>query len=348
VLLFINAIVLVVEEYEILAGNEASLSLDQRSWAQPVSYTFTSLFTLELAVKLLALGITDYTSSTSNLFDFFVLASIVVTQFLAEVLPGHQEQIVRYILAIRLGRLGRFLAHNKEISLIVATFFRMLPAAAKLLQVLFVAMFCFSALGGQLFGGLINYGPQYGLLNVTDFGQANYYANNFNDLASGMVVCFELLVVNNWFIIADGFTAVASPKPLVRLFFVVVYIFGVLVCLNIVLAFALDSFNEARATMNDASATEASDDAAEGTADGSLDTDGRDHSASISKAQNAFRAVVPFHLPNAGSVGRLLTRAAARSPTGSPTAGARAKINDAQQGADGGGSSWDVRPVEAA
>ena len=48
--------------------------------------------------------------------------------------------------------------------------------------------------------------------------QANYYANNFNDLASGLVVCFELLVVNNWFIICEGFAQVACicacrPKP---------------------------------------------------------------------------------------------------------------------------------------
>ena len=50
------------------------------------------------------------------------------------------------------------------------------------------------------------------LMNVS-FGAADYFPNNFNDLGSGMVVCFELLVVNNWFIIADGFAAV-SPMPM--------------------------------------------------------------------------------------------------------------------------------------
>jgi hypothetical protein len=128
----------------------------------------------------------------------------------------------------------------------------------------------FSAVGMQAFGGLINYGPQRAALEKSTFGSSNeraqspnhasvglctissadrallcappsqYYANNFNDLASGMVVCFELLVVNNWFILADGFCQVAHVAG-VRAFFLSVYIIGVLVCLNVVTSFAIDS-----------------------------------------------------------------------------------------------------------
>jgi hypothetical protein len=60
----------------------------------------------------------------------------------------------------------------------------------------------------QLFGGRINYGPQKEVLQASTFGELNYYANNFNDLASGMVLCFELLYVNNWHVLASGFTKV--------------------------------------------------------------------------------------------------------------------------------------------
>ena len=60
-------------------------------------------------------------------------------------------------------------------------------------------------------------------------------ANNFNDLASGIVTCFELLVVNNWYVIEGGFELV-SDRAVVRFFFTAVYVIGVLVCLNIVTA----------------------------------------------------------------------------------------------------------------
>ena len=85
---------------------------------------------------------------------------------------------------------------------------------------LFVIMFFFSTLGGQLFGGKINYGPQLPALAGTKFAKANYFANNFNDLASGFVVCFELLVVNNWFLLCEGFEQVAplGQQPLKQLF----------------------------------------------------------------------------------------------------------------------------------
>ena len=46
----------------------------------------------------------------------------------------------------------------------------------------------FSVLGTQLFGGVINTDPKshYSkVLAATDFGQAGYYANNFNDMPSG-------------------------------------------------------------------------------------------------------------------------------------------------------------------
>lgn len=36
------------------------------------------------------------------------------------------------------------------------------------------------------------------LLEADDFVGNNYWANNFNDMMSGMNVLFNLLVVNNW------------------------------------------------------------------------------------------------------------------------------------------------------
>ena len=80
-------------------------------------------------------------------------------------------------------------------------------------RLLFVLMYAFSALGTQLFGGLINRDPtrpQAALLGNSSFGASDYYANNFNDMASGFVVCFELLVLNNWTVLTGGFVAVTS------------------------------------------------------------------------------------------------------------------------------------------
>lgn len=244
VMLAANAIYLVRVERQILDGSSSTIDLEAESWIKPLSEFFMSVFLIEMIVKLVALGPYGYVSSRANCFDGLVTIACVASVIYTLATPGIEQEALRVALAIQVGRLGRLLGAIKKVRLVVSTFGQMLPAAAKLLQVLFLAMFCFSALGTQLFGGLINYGPQLAILNVTDFGEANYYANNFNDLASGMVVCFELLVVNNWFIIADGFAAVA-PVPVARTFFVTIYVFGVLVFLSVVVAFAIDAFNTA-------------------------------------------------------------------------------------------------------
>ena len=288
--------------------------------------------------KLAGLGWNGYTISLSNCFDGTVTLLSITVAFASINESETQRGMIRYVLALRLGRFGRLLGKLKEVRTVVATFVKMLPAAAKLLKVLFVALFFFSTIGMQLFGGLINYGPSYATLQSTSFGTANYYANNFNDLASGFVVCFELLVVNNWFVICGGFERVAF-MPLVRLFFVAVYVFGVLVrrhgshavptslaplhacrrsslaacvpcvcvvqvCLNIVVAFALDSFNavqEANAEADEPAEEEEVRVPDEGSSDAGAVL-GRQHSPSIHEATRRFKPVLPVGLQGNASL----------------------------------------------
>ena len=298
-LLICNAVVLIVEEWDLLSGKASEYV--PHAWSRDVEIMFTILFTFEMSAKLAGLGWYEYRESLSNSFDGCVtLLSLAVLIFsLASAGATNSHGMIRYVLALRLGRFCRLLGSIPQVAVVAATFFRMVPAAAKLFKVLFVTMFVFSTVGVQLFGGLINKGPQYLALSQSDFGHANYWANNFNDLGSGFVVCFELLVVNNWFIITEGFTHVAY-MPLVRLFFVAVYIFGVLVCLNIVIAFAIESFDavkEANAALL-AGGGNAGDtgDAGDGTAVGRM------HSESILRAAERFKPVVPIGLQNSTSL----------------------------------------------
>lgn len=122
---------------------------------------------------------------------------------------------------------------------IITTFVRILPASISLLTTLLALMYIFASLGVQLFGGLIYHGNLK--LSGSAFHQANYYANNFNDMASGMVLLFELLVVNNWHILMDGFVIVTNWNT--HFFFIAFYVVGVLVMLNVVVAFILEAFH---------------------------------------------------------------------------------------------------------
>ena len=76
-----------------------------------------------------------------------------------------------------------------------------LPAATSVFMVLFVVLYFFAALGMLLYGGMITRDPDNPLSHLllhTDFSDSEYWANNFNDVISGINVLFNLLVVNNW------------------------------------------------------------------------------------------------------------------------------------------------------
>lgn len=81
----------------------------------------------------------------------------------------------------------------------------------------------------------------YTLLEAEDFVDNKYWANNFNDMFSGMNVLFNLLVVNNWTECEIGFEYVTGAKR-VRVFFFAFHLLGVIVISNVVTSFIINAY----------------------------------------------------------------------------------------------------------
>lgn len=78
---------------------------------------------------------------------------------------------------------------------------------------------------------------QYKVTNGTALGY--YYLNTFSNIAISAVTLFELTVVNNWFIVMNGYAAVVHP--ITRVYFIMFYLFTMIV-LTIVVASILEAF----------------------------------------------------------------------------------------------------------
>ena len=59
--------------------------------------------------------------------------------------------------------------------------------------------YLFSIIGGLTFGGLISTNITNMISN--DGVPSSYIYNNFNDMGSGFVTLFELMIINNWQVI---------------------------------------------------------------------------------------------------------------------------------------------------
>jgi two pore calcium channel protein 1 len=80
-----------------------------------------------------------------------------------------------------------------------------------------------------------------GSLNSSVPNPAVYYLNNFDNILRSYVTLFILLVVNNWYIIMEGFASEVSPHWTARIYFFSFYIVT-LVVLQVVISFIVEAF----------------------------------------------------------------------------------------------------------
>lgn len=201
------------------------------------------VFSAEVILKVLVLGFWKYWSSGKHRFDFSVTVMTIVAA--AWVLSGHGKQSPEVILTvscIRTCRLINLLGSVPGFQPLVQSFTLALPQTAPISVVVLCSFYAFGVLGVQLFGGVINKDPQgkyYKLIKDTRFGQSNFYANSCNDLPSAMVLLFELLVINNWDALVEGYSAACGR--FVWVYFVSFFLIGNIICLNIMTAVFIDT-----------------------------------------------------------------------------------------------------------
>lgn len=249
-LVTINAIVVLIHSYPMLVGEAFPHKLayaQMDSHWEIVEVIFAIIFSIEMTSKVAVFGFKRYFSCLRNTFDGIVTVSAILsacyTCFMRNQRSSH---LTRLFVVARMFRVLRFFVMIKEFKAMSKTFFGILPAASRVGLLLFCVIYTWSSIGLYYFGGLITRDPNNPtshLLEGTDFADAFYWANNFNDMLSGANVCFNLLVINNWNEMESGIVAVSQTK-LSRLFFLTYYFMGVMIVNNLVIALVIGYFLE--------------------------------------------------------------------------------------------------------
>jgi len=103
---------------------------------------------------------------------------------------------------------------------------------------MYLIYYVFAMAGDYLFGGLVKVNDVWLLSNPTF--DPLYTVMNMNDLVSSMVTLFALMVVNNWFVIAETFTIVTNNNY--WFYFIAFYIVAANLMITIIVAFVLDMY----------------------------------------------------------------------------------------------------------
>lgn len=249
-ILLLNAVLIGIQSYPELIGEQVDLNPHYSNghidtWEELIETIFTCVYVVEALLKIMVEGWKRYKESTRNTFDFIVTVSAVIaTAYVYYPNAYSDSRLIRFVVMARVLRLGRLLMIVPQFQLLGEITSEILPAAVDVVMLLFFLMYWFAAMGMILYGGLITRDPENPLSEVilgNAFSDNDYWANNFNDMMSGMNVLFNLLVVNNWTNCEIGFEAVTGGLW-VRLFFLSFHVLGVILVNNLVMAFIINAF----------------------------------------------------------------------------------------------------------
>ena len=144
------------------------------------------------------------------------------------------------IVFIRMIKLLTLLYEVKTMRIIFETMKNLLGPLNNLIIVMMTIFYVFAQLGMIIFGGEIRENSTE-IIHDSSIPD-NYYLMNFNDLMSSLITLFVLIVVNNWYVIVQMCVDIMGGALIYRYFFVIFYYFGVIIGLNIIIAFAIDMY----------------------------------------------------------------------------------------------------------
>ncbi|XP_063698598.1 muscle calcium channel subunit alpha-1 [Culicoides brevitarsis] len=229
VLVFLNTGVLATEHYK------------QPPWLDDFQeYTnmfFVALFTMEMILKMYSLGFQGYFVSLFNRFDCFVVIGSIGEMVLThtKVMPPLGVSVLR---CVRLLRVFKVTKYWRSLSNLVASLLNSIQSIASLLLLLFLFIVIFALLGMQVFGGKFNFNP------LVDKPR-----HNFDSFWQSLLTVFQILTGEDWNVVMyDGIRAyggVASIGIIACIYFIILFICGNYILLNVFLAIAVDNLADA-------------------------------------------------------------------------------------------------------
>ncbi|KAK2918603.1 hypothetical protein Q8A73_002974 [Channa argus] len=187
---------------------------------------FTSMFSLEMILKLTAFGSFNYLRNPYNIFDG-VIVIISVCEIVGQSDGG--LSVLRTFRLLRVLKLVRFMpALRRQLVVLMKT----MDNVATFCMLLMLFIFIFSILGMHIFG------CKFSL--KTETGDTVPDRKNFDSLLWAIVTVFQILTQEDWNAVL--YNGMAATSPLAALYFVALMTFGNYVLFNLLVAILVEGF----------------------------------------------------------------------------------------------------------
>uniref|UniRef100_A0A7N6ASD9 Voltage-dependent T-type calcium channel subunit alpha n=1 Tax=Anabas testudineus TaxID=64144 RepID=A0A7N6ASD9_ANATE len=186
---------------------------------------FTSLFSLEMLLKILVYGPFGYIKNPYNIFDGIIVV-ISVWEIVGQ--QGGGLSVLRTFRLMRVLKLVRFMpALQRQLVVLMKT----MDNVATFCMLLMLFIFIFSILGMHLFG--CKFGSESNGDTLPD-------RKNFDSLLWAIVTVFQILTQEDWNKVL--YNGMASTSPVAALYFIALMTFGNYVLFNLLVAILVEGF----------------------------------------------------------------------------------------------------------
>ena len=176
--------------------------------------------------------------STWRRVDLVLCILMFVAQVLCTSIDWIYSSSSRFLLIPRIFIILRLFINFRMTRVVIQSLHRILGPTCRYLAVLGCLYFFYGVLGVCWFQGLIS--PQDPRLLDTPYGLSGYWANNFDSFGSALIVLFEVMLINNFFITMDAYVLVTTVWT--RLYFISFICISVYIYLNLFTGFILEGF----------------------------------------------------------------------------------------------------------
>ncbi|XP_069595858.1 two pore channel protein 2 isoform X1 [Ranitomeya imitator] len=224
---------------------------------------FILYYVLEMALKVFSLGIKNYVSYTSNIFDGVLTLILLVLEIATFAIykfphPGWKPDVqgllslwemVRLVNMFIVFRFLRIIPNMKVMALVAGTVLDLVKNLRAFAGILVVVYYVFAIIGIDLFKGAIpnprnisssDEDPGNETSQCGSFEQLEYWPNNFDDFAAALVTLWDVMVVNNWQVFLEAYARYSSPWS--KLYFVAWWLVSSVVWVNLFVALILENF----------------------------------------------------------------------------------------------------------
>ncbi|XP_051792446.1 voltage-dependent T-type calcium channel subunit alpha-1G isoform X4 [Erpetoichthys calabaricus] len=195
---------------------------------------FTSLFALEMLLKVLVYGPFGYIKNPYNIFDGIIVV-ISVWEIVGQ--QGGGLSVLRTFRLMRVLKLVRFMpALQRQLVVLMKT----MDNVATFCMLLMLFIFIFSILGMHLFG--CKFGSERDGDTLPD-------RKNFDSLLWAIVTVFQILTQEDWNKVL--YNGMASTSPWAALYFIALMTFGNYVLFNLLVAILVEGFQTEKGKLGD-------------------------------------------------------------------------------------------------